>query len=87
MPSTFIVTEIPDRPGRSRIVAEADSLDELYAQVGAMRIAARRAPPVPRGSASPTILAMRRRVEEIARAEDLIPFVEPKVFDGMLIPE
>lgn len=88
MASTFVVMEIPDRPERSRVVAEAESLDELFVQVGAMRVAARvsQAKPVPRGSESPTVLSMRRRVNEIAIAEGLLPpdpIPVPEVIDAM----
>ena len=50
-----------------------------------MRIAGRRAvrrePGPAVEPASPTILAFRRRLEEIARAEGLEPIPEPQVID------
>lgn len=36
MSSTWIVTEVPDRPGKSRVVCEAESLGELLGQVEAL---------------------------------------------------
>lgn len=86
MASTFIITEVPDRPDVARIVCEADSLDELADQIEVLRIlearrARRESAPVPRGSESPTILEFRRGLDLSARAAGLEPIPEPQVID------
>ena len=85
MASTFIITEIPDRPETARILCEADSLDELSAQIDVLRIMeARRArrEPVPRGSESPAVLEFRRGLDLSARAAGLEPIPAPEVIDA-----